>query len=80
MPKAEFRKLSTVRNFLLDVEIFEHFDGILKKFNLPAERGNELLDLTSAVIDGDLDIGKMPEMIAKAFGVDDAKAKQIAAD
>ena len=67
-------------DFLLDISIYDQLDEIAAKNNLPPERTGEFLDLTDAVMNGQMSIEKMPEFIAQAFGVEGEVAKNIAAD
>lgn len=72
--------MDEVRDFLLEVEVYDHLEKIVKKNQLSSDRLEEFLDLTDAVIDGRAEISQMPDLIAQAFGIDDAKAKMVAAD
>ncbi|MFH1711675.1 MAG: hypothetical protein ABH846_00355 [Patescibacteria group bacterium] len=79
MPK-EIRAIPPVREFLLDIKIFDQFAEVVKKHELPEDRLEEFLDLTDAIIKGELELAQMPSMVASAFNVDENKAKLICAD
>ncbi|MFH1632028.1 MAG: hypothetical protein ABIA47_03370 [bacterium] len=76
----DIRKIKPVTDFLLNIDIYDRMEEIAGKHSLKVERSTEFLDLTDPIIRGDLELGKMPAMIASAFGVDEGKAKLIAAD
>ncbi len=80
MPSGGFRKLPRVRDYLLDIKIFDQLEGVVARHKLPPERLEELLDLSDAVINDQVKVDQIPEFIEKAFGVDATKAKAIAAD
>ncbi len=80
MSMAELLKISTASDFLLEDSVPDAFKKIFEERGLPVERRGELLDLTSAIIDGVLLPKDAPEIIAGAFGLDEAKAKELTCD
>lgn len=79
MSLKELFKIPSVSSFLFDTTIDDALEAVLEKNQLDSSREGELVDLTDAVIDG-LPMEEMPALIAQAFGVDEEKAKTIAAD
>ncbi len=80
MALAKLLQISAVRDFLFDGKVMGEFREVAIKHNLPPERANEFLDLCNAVIDGGLPMADIPSIVAEAFGVDEANAKNISAD
>lgn len=80
MPIADLIAIPTVQAFLMDGSVMTVFEAVLEKFGLGKERAAELLDLTDAVLDGEIDLVTFPELIAEAFGVEEARAKRMACD
>lgn len=72
--------IPAVHDFLLDGAIFEAFQDICTKYNLPPERAEEFMDLCDAVLDGQLPLEHMPELIVEAFAISEDTAKKVAAD
>lgn len=70
----------TIRTFLSNTKTWDVFDDICDGHGLPADRWEELLDLTVAVTKGQAKIEQMPGLIAQAFGVDEETAKKVAVD
>ncbi len=77
---ADIRQKSTVREFLLDISIYDFYDEIVKKYQLKSNGTNLLLDITDAVIRGEEEISKIPAQIVQIFGVSDDVSKKIASD
>ncbi|RMD51400.1 hypothetical protein D6827_02310, partial [Candidatus Parcubacteria bacterium] len=80
MENSNIISIPAVRSYLINSDIFDALDKIADEYGLPMDREEEFLDLTDAVIKGELAVSEMPAIIAKAFAVDDEKAKKIAAD
>ena len=78
MAYGQLLKFPQTRAYIFQAD----FDGaifeIIEKYNLPVERGDELLQLIYAYLDGILPLAEVPDLIGQAFGVNDDKAKQIA--
>jgi len=69
-----------VRDYLLDGTIHDRLEEIAAKYKIPEGRSEEFLDLTDAVMNGKIEISKMPQFIAQAFAVDEVTSKKIASD
>lgn len=80
MAIADLVKIPPVQAFLADGSVMTVFEAILEKFALPKDRAIELLDLTDAVLEGDLTIDQFPAMLAEAFGVELPRAQKVACD
>ena len=80
MAIADLIKIPPVQAFLADGSVMTVFEAILEKFALPKDRAIELLDLTDAVLEGDLTIDQFPALLAEAFGVELARAQKISCD
>lgn len=72
--------LKSVFDFVIDGQEVEQTRVIAKKFELPQERFSELYKLTSAILKGEVQYQQMPTFIGAAFGLDEGKAKLVAAD
>lgn len=64
----------------MDGSVMTVFEAILEKFALPKDRAIELLDLTDAVLEGDVTIDQFPALLAEAFGVEIERAQRISCD
>ena len=73
-------KIPAVSDYIFEADFDAAVAEIVKKFELPVERSEEFLDLINAVLDDVITPKHLPDMIAQAFGVDEAKAKAISAD
>lgn len=80
MPIADLIKIPTVHAFLADGSVMTVFEAILEKFALPAERAEELLDATDAVLDEKLELKDMPALFAQAFGVEPERSVRLTCD
>jgi len=78
--QEDIRNIPVVRNFLLDIAIYDRLDEMAETHELPEERLDELLDLTDAIIQGKIEAEKMPDLLVAAFGVESDLANSIAAD
>lgn len=76
----DLRDYKPVCDFLLDTSIYDQLEEVAKNHHVPVERVDEFLQLTDAVVKGQLSLEKMPEFVQKAFGVEDSAAKSFAAD
>ncbi len=73
-------KTKSVFEFATDVSAREQLKDIFARHSLPAERQAEIQKLLFAVLDGSASLDAMPGMLAATFGLDEAKAKLVAAD
>lgn len=80
MAIADLIKIPTVQAFLMDGSVMTVFEAILEKFALPKERAVELLDLTDAVLDEQLQLQDVPAMLVQAFGIEEERATRLACD
>lgn len=80
MAIADLIKIPPVQAFLADGSVMTVFEAILEKFALPKDRAIELLDLTDAVLDGNITIDTFPQLLAEAFGVEIERAQRISSD
>ncbi len=80
MSLDQLLNIPTVEDFLLDDGMSTTLEEVLTKYGLPYHRWDELVDLTSAVLDEELPLDQMPALIAQAFGVDEKIGQAIAAD
>ncbi len=80
MAIADLIKIPPVQAFLSDGSVMTVFRAILEKFALPTDRAEELLDLTDAVLDGNITVDAFPQLLAEAFGVDVARAQKVSCD
>ncbi|MDA0208480.1 MAG: hypothetical protein O3B64_03715 [bacterium] len=74
------KNLPEIQQFLLNTKVYDHLEDLVKEYNLPEERLEELLDLTDAVIDGRIDVNIMPEFLKKAFALKKEDADGLACD
>lgn len=80
MQKGGWKQLDRVQDYLLETEVYGKFEAVLGKYELPHERVTELLDLTDAVMYGQIKIDQMPAFLQQAFGIEEDVAKRLAAD
>ena len=80
MAIADLIKIKPVQAFLMDGSVMTVFEAILEKFAMDKNRATELLDLTDAVLDGQLELKDIPAMIAQAFGVEEERSVRMACD
>ncbi len=80
MVGGSIRDIPIVGQFLIDGKILGKLEDLQDKYKLSVDRAIEYLTLTRAVLDGEIELGHMPEMIAEAFGVDEATSVKIACD
>lgn len=78
--KQDLTKIVQIRRWLSQPDVYDTFEEIAAKYKIPEERVEEFLDLTDAVLKGRIAIGKMPEMVEAAFGVDAEISKKLSAD
>lgn len=72
--------IPTVSKFLIEDPILVTYKRIFEERGLPVNRRLELLDLTNAIIDGGLPPLEAAPIIASAFGLDEAKSKELTCD
>lgn len=76
----DIRDYKPVRDFLLDISIYDDLEKVAEKHGVPVERVDEFLQLTDAIIKGQAKLSQMPEMLGKAFALDVEKANKLSAD
>ncbi|MFH1767330.1 MAG: hypothetical protein ABH826_04550 [Patescibacteria group bacterium] len=76
----DIRQQLGVLDYLLDPAVFDRFEQIATENNLPGSRVEELLILGNAVIEGRLEAAKIPEMVSKAFGLNEDEARNVSTD
>lgn len=76
----DIRQYKPVRDFLLDISIYDDLEKVAEKHQVAVERVDEFLQLTDAVVKGGVSPDQMPPMLAQAFGLDTEKATALAAD
>ncbi len=80
MALVDLMKYEMFAKFRGREETFDFMDGLTSRHDIPSERWKELLDLTDAVYDGVIEVKEIPELLAQAFGLDEAKAAKLARD
>jgi hypothetical protein len=80
MALADIIHNQQVSDFLLDPGVYDILDKIAAAHGLPVERSEEFLDLTEAILDEQIHYTQMPQILAQAFGVEQAVSEKIAAD
>lgn len=76
----DIRKYIPVRDFLLETSIYDDLEAVAKKQNISQDRVDEFLQLTDAVVKGNLSLQQMPSMLSQAFGLNDKQSNALAAD
>ncbi len=76
----DLRVYKPVAVYVLDVSVFSRLRQLVEKHQLPADRLEEFLDLRDAVVRGNLEITGVEELIRAAFGLEEAKSKEVTAD
>ena len=66
--------------FFLDPAVYDVLDNIAQAHGLPVERSEEFLDITEAVIDGNLTLDQIPHLLTEAFALPEERANAVAAD
>lgn len=80
MSLATLLNTDAIRNFLQDPDVYDALVEIAEKHKLPDERVSEFLDLTDAVLDGQLPLADVPTMLGEAFGTDEAASRVLAVE
>lgn len=76
----DIRDYKPVRDFLLDISIYDDLEKVAETHGVPLERVDEFLQLTDAVVKGKAEMSQMPALFEKAFGLDVEKSRKLAAD
>lgn len=80
MSLATLLNTDATRNFLQDSDVYDALVEVAEKHKLPDERVSEFLDLTDAVLDGQLPLADVPTMLSEAFGTDEAASQALAVE
>jgi hypothetical protein len=72
--------IPSILAYLLELDPYIHLEDISVRAKIPTIRNNELVDLLHAILRGQISLDLMPNMLGQAFGLDDAKAKELSVD
>lgn len=80
MSLASLLAIPPVKKFLQDGDAYADLAAVVEKNEFPTERTSEILDLTDAVLEGQLEMREIPSMLQEAFGISEEQAQKVAAD
>ncbi|MEK9156983.1 MAG: hypothetical protein AAB448_02525, partial [Patescibacteria group bacterium] len=80
MSLANLLKIPQVKRFLQDGDAYADLEAVMEKYDLPRDRLSELLDVTDAVLDKQLEIKEIPSLIEEAFGMTKEQSVEVAAN
>ncbi len=67
-----------VKKFLQDGDVYLELQELAEKHALPEGRVSELLDVTDAILDEQIQVSEMPALLQEAFGLSEENANEFA--